>query len=80
MQYRAMRYVSFKKELCCRKKKDRRIGSGEVRAKEKELTHREIEDAQEEDDWDGECWSEEEFKEFMSDYLLSVWDEMEATY
>jgi len=55
MQYRAMRYVSFKKELCCRKKKYRRIGSGEVRAKEKELADREIKEARSPDDrwyWD----------------------------
>jgi len=45
MQYRAMRYVSWKKELCCRKKKDRRIGSKQVRTEEKRHVEKEIREA-----------------------------------
>lgn len=42
MQYRAMRYVTWKKRLCCRKKKDRRIGSKQVRTEEKRMIDDEI--------------------------------------
>lgn len=45
MQYRAMRYVSWRKELCCRKKKARRIGSKQVRTEEKRYAKKEIDEA-----------------------------------